>query len=84
MLSAQLLRVHFMAFHNSLDQPTIFIVDHSVFLQKPVGMQAITAVNDDARWTFQSMQKGEQFFLRLRKILFLMCRPLDVILSMDK
>ena len=84
MLSAQLLRVHLMAFHDSLYQFTVFIINHSIFLQKPVGMQAITAMNDYARRAFQSMQKGEQFLQRLRKILFLMCCPLDIILSMDK
>ena len=82
--SAQLLRVQFMAFDDSPDGFPVFIIDYNIFLQKPVGMQAIAAVNNDARRTFQSMQKGEQLFLRLWKIIFLMRRPLDVILSMDK
>ena len=82
--SAQLLRVQFMALYYSPDGFPVFIIDYNIFLQKPVGMQAIAAVNNDARRTFQSMQKGEQLFLRLWKIIFLMRRPLDVILSMDK
>ena len=82
--SAQLLRVQFMALYDSLDGFPVFIIDCNVFLQKPVGMQTVAAVNNDARRTLQSMQKGEQLFLRLWKILFLMRRPLDVILSMDK
>ena len=82
--SAQLLRVQFMAFDDSPDGFPVFIIDCNIFLQKPVGMQTVAAVNNDARRTLQSMQKGEQLFLRLWKILFLMRRPLDVILSMDK
>ena len=82
--SAQLLRMQFMAFDDSPDGFPVFIIDCNIFLQKPVGMQAIATVNNDARRTLQSMQKVEQLFQRLRKMLFLMCQPLDVILSMDK
>ena len=83
-LFAQSVGMLFIALHNPLDPSAIFIVNRDAFLQKPVGMNAVAAVHDNARRAFQTMQKGEQFIQRFREVLFLVRRAFYVILSMNK
>ena len=83
-LHAQPVGMLFIALHDPLNPSPIFFGNRNVLLQKPVGVNAVAAMNNDARRAFQTMQKRKQFLQRFWEVLLLVRRSLDVVLLMDK